>query len=177
MKLKVKLTKEDFLVHQLYAASHSVMIKKKRAMSRLLIPIIYIGVGVYFYFQDDWTISYVFCGIAVLWFFVYPLYSRRRYKRHFRKYVEENFKNKFDNENEWSIDKEFIRVKDEKSESKVSIQEVKQLVELADHFLIKLRSGLSIIIPKHIVPDKKYFRREFESLGIERKDDTNWKWR
>ena len=95
MTLNYQLTNSDFLEYQLYTSSKSETHKKRRKNSRIIIPILFLLYGFYLTKRDENYIGVIVFGItAILWFVFYPMYSKWRYKRHFKKHVEENYKNR-----------------------------------------------------------------------------------
>ncbi|WP_271768107.1 YcxB family protein [Aquimarina algiphila] len=178
MNLNYKLTNLDFLEYQLYASSKSKSHKKKRQNSRIIIPIIFLIYGLYLTLKDKNYIGILVFGItAILWFAFYPIYSSWRYKRHFKKYVEENYKNRIDTSVEIILDENFVKAKDFTSETKINGTELKELIETKNHFFIKLTTDLSLIVPKHSIKDKAEFKRRLAELGTEYIDELNWKWK
>ena len=75
MTIEYTIEEADFLTHQLYIASRSERIKRKRKRSRLLVPIAYLVIGLYFYLQQQQNLGYAFFLIGILWFFFYPLWD------------------------------------------------------------------------------------------------------
>ena len=178
MKLEYELTNEDFLIYQLYTSSKSELHKKKRNRSRIIIPIIYVLFGLYSYYNYKNLVGpIIWIGIALLWFILYPLYSRWRYKKHFEKHIEENYKNRVNQPSQLEFDSDFMDTKDFTSQSKIQYSELKEFIELPEHFLIKLASDLSIIIPKHAVDNVDGLKSKMSELKIEYVDETNWLWK
>ena len=178
MKLDYELSKEDFLEYQLYTSSKSELHKKKRNRSRILIPLVYFAFGLYSYYKSENLIGpIIWIGIAILWFVLYPFYSKWRYKKYFEKHIEENYKNRINKPSQLEFDSDFIDTSDFTSQSKIKYSELKAFIELPNHFLIRLSSGLSIIIPKHAVEDMAKLKNKMSELKIEYIDETEWKWK
>ena len=178
MKLEYKLASTDYLEHQLYLASKSGSVKKKRRINRLVVPVIYIGIALYdFSREGSGVLGFIFLFIAILWFLLYPLYSRKRYKKHYLKHIEEHYKNLLNRDSEIVLNPDYLLLRDNSTESKVSLKEIECLVELKERFLIKLRTGLALIVPKKGIPDLEAFRENFKMLDVEFLDETHWEWR
>ena len=178
MTINYQLTNSDFLEYQLYASSKSKLHKKRRFQSRVIIPIIYIIFGLYLANKNrDNIIGIVFVGVGLLWLVFYPMFSKWRYKRHFTKHVEENYKNRVNKPVEIDFDENSVNAKDFTSESKISGAELKELIETKNHFFIKLTTDLSLIIPKHAIENKEEFKNRVIKLGAEYIDELNWKWK
>ena len=86
IKIEYNLDESDYLTHQLYMASKSERIKKKRRKSRLLIPILYVVIAVISIIQQNIILSSVFILVAVIWFLFYPLYERNHYEKHYKNF-------------------------------------------------------------------------------------------
>ena len=178
MNINYQLTNLDFLEHQLYTSSKSELHKKRRFRSRIIIPILYLVLG--FFFANQSGKLGIGIGVAVfgiLWFLFYPLYSKWRYKNHFRKHVEENYKNRINKLVEIDFDENSLNAKDFTSESRIKGTELKELIETKDHFFIKLQTDLSLIVPKHAIENHSEFKKRITELGAEYVDDLNWKWK
>jgi len=178
MYLNYKLKSSDFLEYQLYSSSKSELHKKRRFRSRIIIPIIYLFLGLYVgYIREDNSIAIVFIGFAIVWFVFYPLYSRWRYKKHFQKHVKENYKNRINKPIEIDFEEDSIKTKDTTSESKINGTNLKELIETKNHYFIKLTTDLSIVIPKHSIENQTEFVERVTKLGAKYIDDLNWKWK
>lgn len=178
MNLNYKLSNLDFLEYQLYTSSKSKLHKKKRFRSRIIVPIIYLLLGLYTVNKNqDNRIGIIFVAIAVIWFLFYPMYSKWRYKKHFQKHVKENYKNRIDKQVSIDFDKKSMNVKDFTSESKINGTELKELIETKNHYFIKLTTDLSLIIPKEAVTDKLEFKKRITDFGAEYIDELNWEWK
>ena len=178
MNINYQLTNLDFLEYQLYTSSKSELHKKRRFRSRIIIPIIYIVIGIIFTNQNGkYGIGIAFVVFAILWLVFYPMYSKWRYKRHFQKHVEENYKNRINKPVEIDIDENSVNAKDFTSESKINGTELKELIETKDHFFIKLTTDLSLIVPKHSIDNITEFKKRVTELGAEYIDELNWEWK
>lgn len=176
--IHTQLTQEDFLVHQLFVASQSPTIKQKRTRMRWIIPILYGVIGALLWgLLDQPVTAIVLLAAGIAWFFFYPAFSRSRYRKHYVKYIDEQYKNRVNQPIEINIDEEYIHSRDAGSEGKIKITEVDTLVSLPAHFLIRMRNGQSFIVPKNAVPDAGKFIDLFRGLGIGLKDYPNWEWK
>ncbi|MFD0860582.1 YcxB family protein [Sungkyunkwania multivorans] len=178
MTINYQLTDSDFLEYQLYTSSKSKLDKKRRFRSRIIIPIIYLVLGLFFANQSGkFGIGIAFLVFGIFWFVFYPLYSKWRYKNHFKKHVEENYKNRINKPVEIHFDENSVNAKDFTSESKINGTELKELIETKDHFFIKLTTDLSLIVPKHSIGNQLEFKKRVTELGAQYVDELNWKWK
>lgn len=97
MKISYQIKEEDYLIHQLYTASKSRIIKRKRIVFWLMVPIAYASFAYLTYFQfRQYDVGYFMGGQALFWLVLYPFYSKWNYKRHYRKHINEHLKGQFD---------------------------------------------------------------------------------
>ena len=178
MTINYQLTNSDFLEYQLYASSKSELHKKKRYRSRIIIPIIYIGFGSFFYSKNqNLTIALTFGVIIILWFLFYPMYSKWFYRNHFKKHVKENYKNRINKNVEINFNENAMNVKDHTSESKINGTDLKELIETQNSFFIKLTTDLSLIVPKHSIEDQAGLKRCITELGAKYINELDWEWK
>jgi hypothetical protein len=178
MNINYQLTNSDFLEYQLYTSSKSKSHKKKRFRSRVIIPIMYMLFGLYLAYKNGNNgIGIIFVGIGILWFAFYPIYSKWRYKNHYQKHIEENYKNRINKPVEIDFDENSVNAKDFTSESKIKGTELKELIETKNHFFIKLATDVSLIVPKHSVENQTEFKKRVTELGAKYVDELNWEWK
>ncbi len=177
MTINYKLTNSDFLEYQLYASSKSELHKKKRFRFRLIIPILYLVIGIYSASQNGkFGIGIAFILFGVLWFACYPLYSRWTHKNHFKKHIKENYKNRINKPVKIDFGTNSVNVKDFTSESRINGTELKELIETKNHFFIKLTTDVALIVPKHSIENQTEFKKRVTELGAKYVNDLNWKW-
>lgn len=66
MTIEYKIDETDFLIHQLFVASKSERIQKKRQRSKVKLPLIYIAFGLIFLFQDKVSLAIIFFIIGLI---------------------------------------------------------------------------------------------------------------
>ncbi|MFM2386952.1 MAG: hypothetical protein RL660_1709 [Bacteroidota bacterium] len=148
MTITYTIGENDYLSYQLFAASQSERIKKKRRRSRLMTPIGYIILALLFFLKGSVTISIGLLCVALLWFLVYPIWESRHYVNHYKNYIKENYHARFDKPGTLEINKDYCIAKDDASESKFLTTEIAQIQEIPSIILIALKGGQSIILPK-----------------------------
>ena len=94
MTIDYKIDEKDFLTHQLFVASKSDRIKRKRKRSKILLPLIYVAFGLLFLFQDKVSLTIIFFIIGLLWFLIYPFFERRHYIKHYTGFIKENYQDR-----------------------------------------------------------------------------------
>ncbi|SHG08855.1 YcxB family protein [Flavobacterium johnsoniae] len=182
MELKYTLTENDYLQQQLYLASKSKLIKKQRIKSRLLVLIILLVIGFLFYMAQNIFLTYYFGGSGVICFFLYPIYLKFYYQRHYRKYIKENFKNRIGIISTLLFKEDVLEAYSENiGSSEVKFSAFENISEIKDYFFIALKTGVSIMIPKSEIINIEAVRSELkmitEKIGINFISELNWKWK
>lgn len=178
MKIEYSLDKSDFLTYQLYAASKSKNIKKKRRNAKLIPPVFFILVGIYLSYRDNSPIEIViFVVLSILWFIFYPKYQKYKYEKHYKKHIDENYSNRINISTSIKFNKKYITSGNKIGESKIKTSEIKKMIELKNHYLFELLDKQALIIPKRAIEDNEKFNTEMHSLNISSENKTNWKWK
>lgn len=181
MTINYKIDENDFLTHQLFVASKSERIKRKRQTSKILVPLIYIALGLFFLFQGEVTLTIIFLIVGLLWFFIYPLWEKQYYIRHYKGFIKENYKNRLDRIATLEFTNDYILAKDNGSESKVLTTELEEICEIPTTIFVRLKGGQSFILPKDMIIDfenlKARLRELAKYLKIEYTLDEKWEWK
>lgn len=178
MNLNYKLTNSDFLEFHLYSTSKSELHKKKRFWARITVPIIYSLLAFFLtYKSQEFEIGILFSGIGMAWYLLYPMYSKWRYEKQFKKYVQENYKNRVNKLVEINFNKNSVHTTDFATESKIKGTELKELIETKKHFFIKLTTDTSLVIPKQNIPNLVEFKNKVTDLGANYINELNWEWK
>ena len=181
MNLKYFLTEEDYLNHQLYLASTKESVRKQRRKSLLWICTLFVLLGVLLYDREKYVETYIFIGSAFLSLFFYPIYLRNYYKNYYNKYVVENYKSRFNKETELKFEAEFFISSDGNNETKISLKEIEEIVELKELVLLKIKLGGALIIKKPVVGEfnylQDYLKKLSKELDVKYVEDLNWKWK
>lgn len=189
MILKYSIGADDFLNFQLFTASESPVVKRRRLKSKLAFAILYIAFGLFFVVDSKWIYASTFFVLAILWFFLYPMREKRMYERNYKNFILENYRNRFDKEATMEITNESIQTKDGVNKGKASLNEVSEIIEMPTAIYIRLNSAQTFMLP--------YERIEFvENSGVKNSqemilklkeiaqlnhvkytDKTNWVWK
>lgn len=175
---QVAFTKEDYLEYQLYTASKSKRVKQNRIKNWLIISGSFLLIGVAFYQGGNNFMAFYFAIVAVISLIFYPFYQRKRYKDHYRKYVNDihNYEVTCDIE----INSKFVHTKDITGESKMNISEVVEINETGKYFFVKFSSNQSLILPKHSFNYESLFAELSEIASLNNmviNKELDWKWK
>lgn len=178
MKLEYSLNNDDFLEYQLYEASKSKRIKNNRFKTKITFPIIYLILGVFsLIINDRLLFPIIMFLLAALWFLLYPIRSKKRHIKHYKNHIKETYKNRINRNIELEFNKDHVYVKDSGSESKIDTSEIKSLIELKNHFFLKLNTDMSLVIPKRVINNLNNFKEKMSELKIPLIDELNWEFK
>ncbi len=181
MTVDYKIDENDFLTYQLYMASNSERIRKRRQRNKVMVPGLYAAMAIVFLFMDKTSLAIIFFIIAVLWYFFYPFYERKHHYNHFKGLIRENYKERLDRSGTLEINNNFILVKDDGSESKLLTKEIEGIDEIITTIFVRLKTGQAFILPKDKIKDLDLLINRLKELAnhlnIVYKTDLNWVWK
>lgn len=180
MELTYSLGAEDFVAFQLHSAGASRYGRKRRLFARgaTVAGIALFGASQWAAGKEGLAIAF-FCGALVLGI-VYPWISKRIYRRHFRRQVAENYRERIDSHATLRLEDGGMVSLGEDGEGVIRYSAVDQLAEIETLGLIKLKAGMSLLLPRDQIGDAKL--REFMTeLGrrcdLELEDQRGRRWR
>lgn len=163
---------------QLYMASNSQLIKTRRRRSHFLIPFAYVAFGIYAMMNEGQEIAAtVMFVVALVWLVFYPKYSRWRYQRHFKSWINERHNDIIGKLIEMNVSEQDIQMSAQGSSSTIDWSEITDLICFEKQFLFLLKSGSSIIIAKNESYSDDEFISSVEKRGISIKDERSWEWK
>ena len=175
------IEENDFLDYQLYTASKSSLIRKKRLRNKVLVPVVYLAFGLLFIYLQNNITAVMFSAVGVLWFFLYPLWERNRYVSYYRKYIRENHKERFGRKVSIRFEKDYIYTHDNGNEGKISTYEIEEINDIPKLILLKLKTGQSLIIPKNKIADLNDLiaglKEQAVALKVRFNTEPEWKWK
>lgn len=189
MILKYSIGADDFLNFQLFTASESPIVKRRRLKSKLAFAILYIAFGLFFVVDARWIYASTFFALAILWFFFYPLREKRMYERNYKKFILDNYRNRFDKEATMEITNEYIQTKDGVNKGKASLNEVDEFIEMPTAIYIRLKSAQTFMLPYDRIEfvensevksvDEMILKLKAISAanGVKYSNNLAWKWR
>ena len=181
MTLDYKIELEDYLTYNLYIASKSERIRKKRQKNKIVVPVVYVAGALVFLWFGQLVIVALFFLFAVLWFLLFPHFERRRYVKHYRGFLEEQYRERAGIAFNLELNREYILAKERGGDGRVLTSEVQDICEIPELFLIRLKGNQSFILPKHNFPDIERVQRglkenaalwEFRWVA-----EPDWRWR
>lgn len=179
MKYEFELDKDDFLIHQLFFASKSKNIQEQRVKSYLIVAITFIACTIFSYIKNS-SASHFILLITLLIIFLYPILEKWRQKIHYKKYVDEVLKKRFNKKVQINITDINIEEFENFGYSVISLETIEEIIEIKNYIYLKVNNGTAIILPKNKIQNVKnlyldlYFIRE--KLGIKYSKDLKWSW-
>jgi hypothetical protein len=180
MTFNYTLSQEDYLSYQLYNASRSALIRKKRRKARNTSAIIFLITAVLM-LPSSTVGAVIFLALSVLWFFGYPYLIRYQYKQHCLGLVKEQF-SKYENRSiSFRIEEDFIYLKDSGSEIKFVASDILEISELQALYIIKIKTGNSILISKQTIGQPIEVGETLKLFAVRLQvpyhNQLNWQWK
>lgn len=180
MTLQFTLEENDFLQHQLFAASKSENLKKQKTKSRFVVSGALVLLGLLLLNNEDKILPYYFMVMGVLLFLFFPLLVKKTYPKHFKRYVNEVFKNRFGETISLTFNENTIETLSKFSELKLNQIALGTINEIQDYFFIDLVTGGNLIIPKYKISDVATLKEVIDAFAkrnnLKQKTELDWKW-
>jgi hypothetical protein len=181
MTIDYKIDENDFLTHQLFVASKSSRIKRKRRRNKLIVLVIYAVLGILLFIENKYFLSIIFLAIGILWFFIYPIWEKRHYIKHYKEFIKENYKDRLGRNTRLEISNDYILAKDNGSESKILTTELEEIHEIPTTIFIRLKGGQSFILAKDKIANVDAVKATLKELAAYLKikyiTDEKWEWK
>ena len=181
MKIEFILSEADLLTHQLFAASKSKRVQKRHAKGKLFLLLIYMVVGLFIWERNGVVTGGIFFLVCLPLYLLYIYMERKQYVTHFKKYVNDVYKDRAATTTTIDIQDKLITMRDGTNESAVPFSEVEVIYEIGSMYSLGLNTGQSIVIPKNNVQPvdnlSPFFHQQADRLGIPFQQELNWKWK
>ncbi|GLB52602.1 hypothetical protein NBRC110019_16420 [Neptunitalea chrysea] len=177
MTLSYTVSAEDLLEYRLYITSKSDTHRKRRLRSRWLVPILYIGLGVFVVIATSkWLYGLVFMVFAIAWWWLQPIYNAYSYRRMYLRNIKKKFEDALGQKTTLEISKKFVNVIEEGGQTSMKIKKFKNLIEVPTHFFLQMDNNNAVMIPKEAVENPEVFIAELTSYGLTYIDEKQYKW-
>lgn len=183
MQLNYTLSPSNHLEYQLFAASINPRIRQKRKNNRRIVPLIYLFIGVIGYFLISVSMTIAFVVFSILWYIFYPSWEKLRYIKHYKGYIEDRIKDLKEEETRevrFEILDHHFTAKDLSSDVKIKYTELKDIYEIPNLILIRLKGEQAFIIPKAQLENVELVRQKLMALAtaqhVKYNSLLNWKW-
>ena len=181
MKINFKTNNQDIIDYQLYTASKSERITKKRKASVIRIPISFFFLSILFLLIRDYNFFIGLNIFGVLWYFLYPIILRKYYVKHYTTFVNERMKDDVNYDANIEFTKAFIFIDSKAGETKLNSTELKEVIEISTIIMIILKMGNTVIIPKmklsNIDEFIPFLKNYSVDLSVPYKTELDWQWK
>jgi hypothetical protein len=181
MNINFKITEQNYLTFQLYLASKSQSILKKRKRTRLVVPILYSVFSISLFVLESPFLAVGFAAFAMLWFFFYPLWEKGKYVKYYQKIIQENHKSRIGVDIKIELQNDYLFTASGGTEAKISTSEIIEIVELKDLILIRLDVTQAFVIPKDKITELLALIGELKELAkklkVNYREELGWVWK
>ncbi len=164
------------MIFLIFTASKSERIMKKKKNGWILLTVGSLILGICFYMQDNIAMTIYFGLTTIICGLFYPKYFKWRYEKHYKNYVNENYQKRFGEIAKLEITEEYIYSKDKTGEGKIKLKEIDEINETKNHFLLKISTGMSLIIPKREIDNIDLLKNELTAFRLKINNELNWEW-
>lgn len=179
-EIKYKLAEEDLLEFQMFSSAQSKSHRRQRLSSSAWVILAWTGLGFYFLFLNNNLAAYLLFALAVLWLSFGKAILKWRYERHFLRCIRETRGELLDVEARLGINENELHSQTIDGHGNVAYLEIGALVELSGVFLIKLKQGLTLIIPKRsfTAGELDGFTQALSAkTGLPVQNESNYRWK
>ena len=176
MNYQYQIKENDLLEFQIYTASKSERINRKKKAGRIIMTIIALFIVLNFYSASNIPMTIYFSILAVLLWVFYPRYFKWRYTKMYSDFIVENYAIRIDQTEFIEIHKDHIFVKDNTGEGEVNLSDIESLIDVQNSVYVKFTMGTALIMPKDQVLNYSEIIDDYKALGIDYIDERAWKW-
>lgn len=181
MIFEFTLDENDFLTFNLFVASKSDRIRKRRFRSRLAAPIVQAAFGLVFLFDHKILPGIIFLAAAPIWYLVYPKWEKRYYTKSYKAFIKENMGALINKKVSLEFTDGFILAKESGNEGKIPFSELDSVHEISSSIFIRLKGGKAFIVPKNKIFNldalKSILKEIAQSASVKYETDESWEWK
>lgn len=181
MTIEYHIDENDYLTFQLFTASKSAVIIKRRFRTRILFPALYLIIGGVLLTENNIQLSVAFFALALVWFFLYPIRDRRIYKANYQNYIRRNYKDAFGKPATIRFEDKYFIAKDSVSETRFAHTEIEEITEIPVALYVKMKSGQTFILPKDKVKNSETWIVQLQEIAskwnVVYSSMPDWKWK
>lgn len=173
MTFRYTLEPDDYLQMNLFVASRSPQVKKRALRNRIIIPILYLIIGLMLWLTYQSMFGLVILSAAaVVWALIYPGIQKRLYTRQYKANIAETYKNRFGKENTVTINDDELHLQDGFGESMIRMEQVNGLFRLGEHVFLRFSNGVHIIFPLRQIPEREVLLNTLRQLPALRNQEV-----
>lgn len=148
MELKFIYTEQAFIDYQLYLAANSEVVTKRRNKNRIMIALVYLGIGLTGLISNNYVLLAAFAALALVWYIIYPLWSGKFYKSNFIKYVKKHNEQRIGKPVTIRFFDQHFQAEENGQKGDIPFAEFAEIIDIKSLYLIKLKTEMVILIDK-----------------------------
>jgi len=180
LSIQFNYTEQEFIDYQLYIASKSPSQQKRMFRNRWLVSLIYLGIAAVGFFNNNTSQIYIFIGLAILWYVIYPYWAKRFHKKYFTQFILQQNKDRIGNSVTVNLNDDNIQIQENGQEIELPIQQIVEIAELQKIILLRLNTDQVIILHKETNIPTEILIDYLKNLSLKRAipyvNALNWKW-
>ncbi len=174
------LDQNDYLTFLYYSTSKSKKVQKRRALNKLVLMIIYVLTGMMIFSRNGPIASAAFFLLCVPMYFLYTIFEKKQYYRHFTRFINTHFTNRIGKQSTIELRNDGFHVIDEE-DNWHAYADMEEINETNALIIVQLKNGVAIILPKNKIQDVdrliELFSHQAAVNKIPYKKDLDWKWK
>ena len=173
MTLNYTLEEDDFV----YAYMFNVASKKSARIMRQVVRVVYPGIFIVLAirFRETYQLAIYFLVVSILSIVFFNKLSAWRMKSRCRRILKQQQQNYIGQPIVLTLTSNHIWIKDITGEQCLSHNDILQITEVSDYFIIDLSNGLSMPIPKRYISPEEV-RGFLETIDIPFEQNLDYKW-
>ncbi len=140
-----------------------------------------VTLGTLFYQSKYMFLTDYFLALGIISFLFYPAYQRWHDKKHYAKFIVDNYKYRFGQTTHVEFAESAIECTDITGESNINLTGIENITETGGYFDPKLITGETLIIPESKLDAVSELRMELKQIcsrfKIDFIEDLQWKWK
>lgn len=149
MRVKFRLKEEDIIDLNLYLSSVSGEIQRIKKQNRWVLPAICLPIIVAFATEKLlWVPGAIILAAALLWFVLFPYYSKKRERQNMTRYVRANFSNMFLEDHVMELTDDLIIFESNLKEDRFRVESLVWVGRRIDRIYLLFQTGEGVVIPQ-----------------------------
>lgn len=176
MHLRFQIAEKDFLTFQLYTLSKSAHVQSRMKRGRFFATLLGLILTFNLFISSAPVAASVMVAVSVCIYLYYPNYHKWRMKRNFKKYIRHNYHDRFDQNEELTLHSKGALSKNSSGEGEIPKTDFTELVEIENLYLLRMKNGAALILPRDQLSEIDKFKTEIKKLGIPFRSELSWKY-
>ncbi len=180
MTITYTLSEADYVTYQLFTASTSPAIQKKRRKVWLLITAAFVMLALLFYDTGSMFLAAMFLLYGLFTLVFYPLFARRQYLKYYQDLVRHTFYQVVNKPVQCTFSDDRLELSDELSKSTIQYRALTAIQHIPGYYYLIVRGCQYLILPKAQLADeagvKNALTMAAAQAGIVIQQIPAWKW-